>query len=73
MLRFSLLYVETADRPGLLLEMVKIMSDINVTVESAEIDTEVIYYYLSLTFNTASARYSNHSLAMHSNFDTWKY
>ncbi|XP_073316661.1 ACT domain-containing protein ACR12-like isoform X2 [Primulina huaijiensis] len=38
--RRSLLSVETADRPGLLLEMIKIMSDINVTVESAEIDTE---------------------------------
>lgn len=36
----SLLSVETADRPGLLLEMIKIMSDINITVESAEIDTE---------------------------------
>ncbi|EPS74048.1 hypothetical protein M569_00709, partial [Genlisea aurea] len=38
----SLLYVETADRPGLLLEMVKIISDINIVVESAEIDTEAI-------------------------------
>lgn len=38
--RRSLLYIETADRPGLLLEMIKIFSDINVTVESAEIDTE---------------------------------
>ncbi|XP_051119989.1 ACT domain-containing protein ACR12 [Andrographis paniculata] len=38
--RRSLLYLETADRPGLLLEVIKIMSDINVTVESAEIDTE---------------------------------
>ncbi|XP_075496393.1 ACT domain-containing protein ACR12-like isoform X2 [Primulina tabacum] len=37
--RRSLLSVETADRPGLL-EIIKIMSDINVTVESAEIDTE---------------------------------
>ncbi|KAG8380644.1 hypothetical protein BUALT_Bualt06G0037200 [Buddleja alternifolia] len=36
----SLLCVETADRPGLLVEMVKIMSDININVESAEIDTE---------------------------------
>ncbi|KAL3649684.1 ACT domain-containing protein acr12 [Castilleja foliolosa] len=38
--RRSLLYVETADRPGLLMEMVKIMADININVESAEIDTE---------------------------------
>ncbi|XP_010244725.1 PREDICTED: ACT domain-containing protein ACR12-like [Nelumbo nucifera] len=36
----SLLYLETADRPGLLLEIIKIMADINVSVESAEIDTE---------------------------------
>ncbi|XP_015576017.1 ACT domain-containing protein ACR12 isoform X4 [Ricinus communis] len=36
----SLLYIETADRPGLLVEMIKIMADINVDVESAEIDTE---------------------------------
>ncbi|XP_010271671.1 PREDICTED: ACT domain-containing protein ACR12-like [Nelumbo nucifera] len=36
----SLLYLETADRPGLLLEVIKIMADINVNVESAEIDTE---------------------------------
>lgn len=38
---FSLLCVETEDRPGLLLEIVKIMADVNVTMESAEIDTEV--------------------------------
>ncbi|KNA13730.1 hypothetical protein SOVF_112770 [Spinacia oleracea] len=36
----SLLYIETADRPGLLMEVIKIMSEINVDVESAEIDTE---------------------------------
>lgn len=36
----SLLIVETADRPGLLLEIVKIISDVNITVESAEMDTE---------------------------------
>ncbi|GLT50086.1 hypothetical protein SLA2020_235970 [Shorea laevis] len=36
----SLLYVETADRPGLLVEIIKIIADINVDVESAEIDTE---------------------------------
>lgn len=38
---FSLLSIETADRPGLLLEVIKIVADTNVTVESAEIDTEV--------------------------------
>ncbi|XP_008784013.1 ACT domain-containing protein ACR12-like isoform X2 [Phoenix dactylifera] len=36
----SLLYIETADRPGLLLEIIKIIVDINIDVESAEIDTE---------------------------------
>ncbi|KAK1300318.1 hypothetical protein QJS10_CPB13g01595 [Acorus calamus] len=36
----SLLSIETADRPGLLLEIIKIMADININVESAEIDTE---------------------------------
>ncbi|XP_071732082.1 ACT domain-containing protein ACR12-like [Rutidosis leptorrhynchoides] len=36
----SLLCIETEDRPGLLLEVIKIMADVNVTVESAEIDTE---------------------------------
>lgn len=36
----SLLCIETADRPGLLLEIIKILADINLTVESAEIDTE---------------------------------
>lgn len=37
----SMLYVETADRSGLLMEIIKIMADINIDVESAEIDTEV--------------------------------
>ncbi|MCL7049415.1 hypothetical protein MKW94_024907 [Papaver nudicaule] len=36
----SMLYIETADRPGLLMEIIKIMGDVNVYVESAEIDTE---------------------------------
>ncbi|CAG7899718.1 unnamed protein product [Brassica rapa] len=36
----SLLYIETADRPGLLVELVKIISDISVAVESGEFDTE---------------------------------
>ncbi|XP_022948657.1 ACT domain-containing protein ACR11-like [Cucurbita moschata] len=36
----SLLYVETADRPGLLVDLVKIITDINVAVESGEFDTE---------------------------------
>ncbi|CAK9199474.1 unnamed protein product [Sphagnum jensenii] len=36
----SLLSVETADRPGLLLEIMKVISDSSVYVDSAEIDTE---------------------------------
>ncbi|XP_073100075.1 ACT domain-containing protein ACR12-like isoform X2 [Elaeis guineensis] len=36
----SLLYIETADRPGLLLEIINIIVDINIDVESAEINTE---------------------------------
>ncbi|KAK8476092.1 hypothetical protein V6N13_092516 [Hibiscus sabdariffa] len=36
----SLLYVETVDRPGLLVDLVKIITDINITVESGEFDTE---------------------------------
>jgi len=38
----SLLYVETADHPGLLVDLVKVITDINVSVESGEFDTEVI-------------------------------
>ncbi|KAH7564922.1 hypothetical protein ACOSP7_021163 [Xanthoceras sorbifolium] len=36
----SLLCVESADRPGLLVDLVKIISDINIAVESGEFDTE---------------------------------
>ncbi|CAN6573051.1 unnamed protein product [Malus baccata var. baccata] len=36
----SLLYVESADRPGLLVDLVKIITDISVAVESGEFDTE---------------------------------
>ncbi|KAF3774083.1 ACT domain-containing protein [Nymphaea thermarum] len=36
----SLLFVETADRPGLLVEIVKIITDVNVAFESGEFDTE---------------------------------
>ncbi|KAK4772108.1 hypothetical protein SAY86_013883 [Trapa natans] len=36
----SMLHIETADRPGLLVEIIKIIADVNVDVESAEIDTE---------------------------------
>lgn len=37
----SLLTVESADRPGLLVDLVKIITDINIAVESGEFDTEV--------------------------------
>lgn len=47
----SLLYIETADRPGLLVEIIKIIADINIDVESAEIDTEV---FLSLSIFLSS-------------------
>ena len=43
-----LAYIETADRPGLLLEIIQIINDVNVDVESAEIDTEVLSLSLSL-------------------------
>ncbi|URD98763.1 protein DS12 from 2D-PAGE of leaf, chloroplastic [Musa troglodytarum] len=36
----SLLVVETADYPGLLVDLVKIITDINITVQSGEFDTE---------------------------------
>ncbi|KAG2582688.1 ACT domain-containing protein DS12, chloroplastic-like isoform X2 [Panicum virgatum] len=36
----SLLVVEAADRPGLLVDLVKAISDTNVTVQSGEFDTE---------------------------------
>ncbi|KAA8542029.1 hypothetical protein F0562_023181 [Nyssa sinensis] len=36
----SLLYVETVDRPGLLVDLVKAITDISIAVESGEFDTE---------------------------------
>lgn len=36
--------METADRPGLLVDLVKIITDINIAVESGEFDTEVVKY-----------------------------
>jgi len=36
-----LLCIETADKPGLLVEIIKVIADVNIHVESAEIDTEV--------------------------------
>ena len=46
-----LAYIETADRPGLLLEIIQIITDVNVDVESAEIDTEVLSLSLSLSLS----------------------
>lgn len=40
----SLLCVETADRPGLIVDLVKTITDINVDVESGEFDTEVRFF-----------------------------
>jgi UTP:GlnB (protein PII) uridylyltransferase len=37
---FSTLHIKTLDRPGLLVEIVKVLKDINVNVISAEVDTE---------------------------------
>ncbi|KAK8467337.1 hypothetical protein PHAVU_007G022000 [Phaseolus vulgaris] len=36
----SLLCIETADKPGLLVEIIRVIADVNIDVESAEIDTE---------------------------------
>jgi UTP:GlnB (protein PII) uridylyltransferase len=40
--------VETADRPGLLVDLVKIITDINVGVQSGEFDTEVVTNFLKI-------------------------
>ncbi|KAG8089051.1 hypothetical protein GUJ93_ZPchr0011g28393 [Zizania palustris] len=42
----SMLDIETADRPGLLLEITKIIADVNINVGSAEIDTEVCHIFI---------------------------
>ena len=36
--------MESADRPGLLVDLVKIITDVSIAVESGEFDTEVIIY-----------------------------
>lgn len=38
--KVSVLSVETADRPGLLMEIINVISDISIMVESAEVNTE---------------------------------
>ncbi|KAJ6311253.1 hypothetical protein OIU77_013094 [Salix suchowensis] len=40
----SLLFVEAADRPGLLVDLVKIITEINIAVESGEFDTEATFH-----------------------------
>ena len=35
-----MLFLECADRPGLLVDVVKVLNDLSVTVVSAEVDTE---------------------------------
>ncbi|KAK3408825.1 hypothetical protein EUGRSUZ_J00982 [Eucalyptus grandis] len=64
----SLLYVETADRPGLLVDIIKNLADININVESAEIDTEGLVakdkFYVS--YGGAAL---NSSLSQDQNFD----
>ena len=40
--------METADRPGLLVDLVKIITDINIAVQSGEFDTEVVISHSSL-------------------------
>lgn len=66
---FSLLYIETADRPGLLLEIIKIMDDINIHVESAEIETEVGSPTPSISFITScvhsQVRHFKHKRMIH--------
>ncbi|KQJ95751.1 hypothetical protein BRADI_3g18820v3 [Brachypodium distachyon] len=47
----SLLVVESADRPGLLVDLVKIIADINITVQSGEFDTEVTPVIWSFLFS----------------------
>lgn len=53
----SLLYIETADRPGLLVEVIKIIADVNIDVESAEIDTEVCHPPISLSLSLCAFCY----------------
>jgi hypothetical protein len=60
--------VETADRPGLLVDLVKNITDINVSVKSGEFDTEVIIFhslfvgfcfYFFFSFPLLYAEYTN--------------
>ena len=59
---FSLLCIETADRPGLLVEIIKIIADVNIDVESAEIDTQVLASLLSLTLSHSHTHTQAHTL-----------
>lgn len=60
--------METADRPGLLVDLVKNITDINVSVKSGEFDTEVIIFhslsagfcfYFFFSFPLLCAEYTN--------------
>lgn len=60
--------METADRPGLLVDLVKNITDINVSVKSREFDTEVIishslsagfYFLFFFSFPLLYAEYTN--------------
>lgn len=42
--------METADHPGLLVDLVRIITDINISVESGEFDTEVMVTFYVLNF-----------------------
>jgi hypothetical protein len=53
---FSLLLVETADRPGLLIDLVKIISDNSVTVQSGEFDRGEICFSNCFLFETILLR-----------------
>ncbi|KAL0734687.1 hypothetical protein Bca4012_010897 [Brassica carinata] len=57
----SLLYIETADRPGILVELVKNITDISVAVKFGEFDTEgllakVKFHVNSRTYERDSSR-----------------
>lgn len=59
----SLLYIETADRAGLLGEIISVIADINIDVESAEIDTEVLlrpFFLVSLQLYSEIIKFTFH-------------
>lgn len=54
----SLLSIKTADKPGLLMEIIQIMNDINISVESAEIDTEVQLHLVLFLLSESMHRFN---------------